>query len=130
MVTHDSKIMETFVKSMRGRESEVKRFEIKYTVGIACHSSIKSVDHYTEIISEATKGHTLENVKIHRTKCSAVLKNVVSASILEKLTIGLQSSKYSLLIDESTDISGMKHLCLCVKFFSEKRSCIKTEFLA
>ena len=66
MVTHDSKIMETFVKSMRGRESEVKRFEIKYTVGIACHSSIRSVDHYTEIISEATKGHTLENVKMHR----------------------------------------------------------------
>ena len=58
------------------------------------------------------------------------MKNVVSASVLEELTTELQSSKYSLLIDESTDISGMKHICLCVKFFGEKCSCIKTEFLA
>lgn len=54
---------------------------------------------------------------MHRTKCSAVLKNVVSAALLEELITELKSSKYSLLIDESTDIGGMKHLCLCVKYF-------------
>lgn len=47
VVKSDSKIMKTFVKSLRDRQSEVKIFEIKYAVGIACHSSIRSVDHYT-----------------------------------------------------------------------------------
>lgn len=79
----------------------------------------------TQIISDAIKGHALENVKMHRTKCSAVLKSVVSAAFLEELITELRS-KYSLLTDESTDIGGMKHLCLCVKYFCEKSSCVKT----
>lgn len=103
---------------------------MKYAVGIACHSSIRSVDHYTEIISEASKGHALENVKVHRTKRSAILKNIVSVVILEDLICELQTNRYSLLIDESTDNAGLKHVCLCVRYFSEKNSHIKTEFLA
>ena len=65
VVKSNNKIMKTFVKSPKGRQSEVKIFEIRYAVGIACHSSIRSVDHYTEIISDATKGHALEDVKMH-----------------------------------------------------------------
>ena len=70
------------------------------------------------------------NVKLHRTKCSAILKDIVSASLLEEQISELKATKYSLLIDESTDVAGTKHLCLCVRYFSERQLCIRTVFLA
>lgn len=54
----------------------------------------------------------------------------MSVSLLEELVSELKTTRYSLLIDESTDVVGSKHLCLCVRYYSEKKSYIKTEFLA
>ena len=34
----------------------------------------------------------------------------------------------SLLIDESTDIASDKHLCICIRYFSEKVNSVMTAF--
>lgn len=124
----DCKVMKNFF--IPSECDNVKVFEIKYFVGVACHSSSSSVDHLTDIVRESSKGIFLGNVKMHRTKCTAILKNIVSVSLLEELVSELKTTRYSLLIDESTDVVGSKHLCLCVQYYSEKKSCIKTGFLA
>lgn len=129
VVKSDTQFMKNFFTPSDKRDP-VKIFEIKYAVGVACHSSISSVDHLTEIISKSSKGHDLGKVKLHRTKCTAILKNIVSVSLLEELISELKTTKYSLLIDESTDVAGTKHLCSCVRYFSERQSCIRTVFLA
>lgn len=126
----DSNLMKKFCTKSTDQRDQVKALEVKCAVGIACHGGISSVDHYTEIVGEFIKGQPLENMKLHRTKCSAILNNIVSISILEELISELKTSKYSLLIDESTNIVGSKHLCLCARFFSEQNSCIETAFLA
>ncbi|KAK4320651.1 hypothetical protein Pmani_008484 [Petrolisthes manimaculis] len=118
----DSGIMKIFCTKPTAQRDQVKIFEVKYAVGIACHSSISSVDHFTEIVSELSKGQALENVKLHRTKCSAILKNIVSISVLEELISELKSSKYSLLIDESTDIAGSKHLTFVLPIIQDFES--------
>lgn len=109
--------------------SSLKEFDIKFSVAIACHCSIRSVDHLGVIVKEHCKGSTLENLKLHRTKCACLINNVISVSIFEELVQELRDVKYYLFIDESTDISSVKHLCLCVRFFSQKTNNLRTEFL-
>jgi|SRR5215469_2231052 len=104
-------------------------FDIKFSVSMACHCSIRSVDHLTDIIKEHARGSNLEKLKLHRTKCTCIIKNVVNVALREKLVNDLKNVKYSLLIDESTDIASTKLLCLCVKYFSYESNNIKTEFL-
>jgi hypothetical protein len=54
-------------------------------------------------------------VKLHRTKCSALLKIVISPALLEEIINELGTSGYSLILDESTDIATVKRFCY---FFS------------
>ncbi|XP_068211700.1 protein FAM200B-like [Palaemon carinicauda] len=108
----------------------LREFEIKYSVAVECHSSVRSVDHFTDIIKEYSKKSTLENTKLLRTKCAKIISNVVAKACCEELIEELKNLKFSLLIDESTDVSVSKLLCLCVKFFSTKENILKTEFLA
>ena len=67
---------------------------------------------------------------MHRTKCAKLITNVVAKAYHEELIEELREVKFSLLIDESTDVSVSKLLCLCVKFYSTKENVVKTEFLA
>lgn len=57
------------------------------------------------------------------------IKNVISLALFEELLDDIRGAKYSLLIDESTDVSVTKHLCLCVKYFSRKEQTVQTSFL-
>lgn len=116
--TASLKITDTFKNNRENPEKELKEFEIKYSVSTACHCSVKSVNHQTELIAEYGKGSILDNVKLHRTKCMCLIKNVVSVALFEELLEDIRGAKYSLLIDESTDISVTKHLCLCIRYFS------------
>lgn len=123
------KITDTFKKSTVDAPKELKEFEIKFSVSTACHCSVRSVNHQTELIAEYGKGSILENVKLHRTKCMSLIKNVISLALFEDLLDDIRGAKYSLLIDESTDVSVTKHLCLCVKYFSRKEQTVQTAFL-
>lgn len=82
------------------------------------------------IIKRVGKGTVLEKTKIHRTKCSLLIKNVISRVLLEELVTDVDNAKYSLIVDESTDNTVNKYLCLCIKYFSRRRSKILTDFLS
>ena len=123
------KITETFKKSTTNASKELKEFEIKFSVSAACHCSVRSVDHQTELIAQYGKGSILENLKLHRTKCMSLIKNVISLALFEDLLDDIRGAKYSLLIDESTDVSVTKHLCICVRYFSQKEQTVTTAYL-
>jgi hypothetical protein len=78
----------------------------------------------TEVISQTNK----VDLKLHRTKCAGLIKNVI-APLLEDQVKDLQDVPYSFIIDESTDNSTVKYLCICVKYHSKIERCIKTKFL-
>lgn len=63
---------------------------------------------------------------MHKTKCTAIIKNVVSPYILVN---DIGESKYSLVVDESTDVSQTKWMSVCVRFFDKKRLLVTTHFL-
>ena len=96
---------------------------------IACHCSVQSVDHLSKVVKEHSKDSTLEDIKLHRTKCVCLINNVVSVALFEELINKLQEVKFLLFIDESTDITSAKHLCIYVRYFSKKDNILRTEFL-
>jgi len=49
-------------------------------------------------------------MKLHRTKCTNIIKNVLAIHFVEDLRIDIEDSKFSLLLNESTDISVAKLL--------------------
>ena len=66
---------------------KLKRAELQLAVGIACHCPVIAVDHLIEIIKGNGVGSTLESLKLHRTKCSKLITQVISPALEEDLFI-------------------------------------------
>lgn len=108
---------------------EKKANDLRLAVYIAMHSSIRSVDHLTELLKDLGKGSSLENLRMHRTKCSKLIANVISPALLTDLVADVGSGAFSLILDESTDISTTKYLAIMIKYYSQKDNVMKTDFL-
>lgn len=97
---------------------------------IAAHTSFLTVDH----MSEACKimfsdSSAVKNLKLHRTKCKNIIVNVLTPHFMDSLKEDIADEKYSLLIDESTDISVVKLLGVTVRYFSRKLKKTVSTFL-
>ncbi|CAH1109912.1 unnamed protein product [Psylliodes chrysocephalus] len=116
----------------------LKRKEIILSTYIAAHFSIRSVNHLTDILntfshsprlglaSTSAEGQTFH---LHKTKCAAIIRNIIAPSLLKQLVNDVGDMFYSLIIDESTDVSTEKLLCLNIKYYSVKDNDIKVQFL-
>lgn len=87
--------------------SNSKILDIKLAIFTAKHASIVSVDHLTTMLKSLSIKE-FEKLRLHRTKCSAIIKYVVAPVLLSNLVSDVGDSKYSLILDESTDISRHK----------------------
>lgn len=67
---------------------------------------------------------------MHRTKCTEVIKNVLAPHFVEELIKDIGQQKYSLIIDESTNISTSKQLGIVIRYFSRKLKKVVSSFLA
>ncbi|KAL4716426.1 hypothetical protein ACJJTC_015854 [Scirpophaga incertulas] len=78
---------------------------------ISEHSSVSCIDHLTDLVKSAFPDSKItSDLKMHRTKCTEVIKNVLAPHFVEELRKDIGQQKYSLIIDESTDISTSKQL--------------------
>ncbi|GBM41332.1 hypothetical protein AVEN_172575-1 [Araneus ventricosus] len=66
---------------------------------------------------------------MHRMKYSMIISEVLSVALKDELRDDLEGKKYSILMDEATDISSEKKVFLCIKYFSEKHLCVEDQFL-
>ena len=79
-----------------------------------------TIDHLSTIIKSAFPGPVSEATKLKRTKCSALIKNVLGPESLQEIVADVGDSRYSLILDESTDVATMKFMCICVRYYSPK----------
>lgn len=95
------------------------------------HSSVRTIDHLTDLCKSifSSSEHSAY-IQLHRTKCSAIIKNVFYPFFKESLRNDIGDSKYSLLIDESTDISVSKYLGISIRYFSENTKTVITTYLS
>lgn len=52
------------------------------------------------------------------TKCTALINNVIAPCMFKDLISDIGDAQYSLVIDESTDITSVKQLCVVIRYFS------------
>lgn len=114
------------------QSNEEKKNDITLAVFIATHTSLRSIDHLGEILKNIGKQSkcSMQNLRLHRTKCSALIKHVIGPSLLEGLKKRLSDVPFSIIVDESTDCSVLKFLSIYIKFFDVHRSEVCTEFSA
>lgn len=108
--------------------SEVKRAEGKIALFISQHVSINLCDHLVDVCKSSFP-KCAEKIQMHRTKCSNVIKNVLSPHFTMDLRDDVGNGKYSLLIDESTDVSVQKYLGIIIIYFSHNQNRILNSFL-
>ena len=92
---------------------------------MACHTSKCCIDFLGEIIGTDCD----MDMSIHRTKCAALIKNVFAPCMFNNLLKDIGESRYSLIIDESTDISSVKQLCAVIRYFSTSLKKIVSTYL-
>lgn len=116
-----------------------KKKEIILAAYVGMHTSIRSVDHLSEIFVNFTQRISAssstcnsvrdqETIRLHRTKCAAIIRNVIGPSLLEDLINDIGTSPFSLIVDESTDVSTEKLLCINIRYYSKKGNDIVTHF--
>ncbi|KAL1252639.1 hypothetical protein QQF64_017332 [Cirrhinus molitorella] len=101
-----------------------KRRELRIATYIACHTSVNAVDELSDMLNDETGGF-----QMHRTKCSAVIKSVLGPYFRDELRQDIGNSPYSLYLDETTDISVNKLLCICIKYRSKKQNRFVSTYL-
>lgn len=75
------------------------------------------------------RGSKLESLKLHRTKCTRLITAVIAPCMLAELVSDVGEQGFSLIIDESTDVSVMKFMAIMIRYYSEAQNEIITDFL-
>ena len=87
---------------------------------VAEHTSFLTIDHLSEACKKAFYDSiATKNLKLHRTKCRNIIVNVLVPHFRKILREDVGDSHYSILIDESTDITVTKLLGVVMRYFSK-----------
>ena len=88
------------------------------------------MDHLSDLVREAFPDSTIaQNFKSKHTKTRSIVKHVTAKQFRENITEILRHTKFSIIVDESTDSSTKKQLALVVRFYCNKDSKVRSQFL-
>nr|XP_037270232.1 uncharacterized protein LOC119161823 [Rhipicephalus microplus] len=102
---------------------DLKVAELRLAAHLAVHGSFLTADHLTPVISGCFSDSVLASaVTLGRTK-------VLGPTFREELLKDMTAAQYSLIVDESTDVSCTKELAVVARFFSRSKRDFLTAFL-
>ena len=111
-------------------KKSVKKADIMLAATIAVNGSIRTVDSIGEVIKDhAAPNSVWAESRIHYTKCSMIIKNELGESMREEIKESMKGQKFSLLVDESTDVSSTKLMAVCVCYFNSDLKKVVYQFL-
>ena len=67
--------------------------------------------------------------QMHRTKCIALVRKILGPHFIQELRLDIKNTPFSLLLDESTDVSTTKLLGISIKYYSQSEKKIVSTFL-
>lgn len=123
-------IDKVFKKAVPSGTDKQKIAEIKIAAFIAEHNlSHRVADHMCDLLAKTfTDSNIAKNIKLKRTKAQAIINNVIGKTEKETLRQVLKVTKFSVLIDESTDIAVVKTVCVVVRYYNQILGKIVTHF--
>ncbi|XP_072397957.1 zinc finger protein 862-like [Diabrotica undecimpunctata] len=117
-------------KGVSNQQTAIKTSDLHIAAFITEHNlSYNLMEHLPELIKKVCPDSDMaKQIKCGRTKCSSLVKNVIGKRSEQEICEILNHAKFSLIIDESTDRSCTKHLCLVCRYRHNNR--IQDSFLA
>jgi len=109
-------------KKTSSLEEAVKKADIHLAAYVAEHNiSYNAIDHLPKLIKEICPDSEIaKQIQCGRTKCSTIVKNVIGKQNELDVRSILQTKKFSIIIDESTDRSCTKHLAIVCRYFDDE----------
>ena len=96
---------------------------------LSCHCAIANCDHLVDMMKNNIGNKNVDDVKMHRSKCTNIIKNILCPHFEEKLKCDISGSKHSLLLDESNDVSVTKMLGILVIYYSTNSGHVVSTYL-
>lgn len=124
--------MESFLNLAPAQKlnEQVLKAEIKFSAFLSEHNIAFNVaDHLQGLMKNMFPDSKIcEKMKIKRTKATCIVKNVIAPFEKQNLINNLSNTKFSIMIDESTDIACTKTMCIIVRFFSSQQQRVISRF--
>lgn len=107
-----------FIKKINILSTKIKEAELKIAAFIVEHNiAFNSAEHLIKLIkSISSEPEVIKNIQCNRTKCTSIVKNIISQTAFEEIIAKLKIHKFSLIVDESTDHSCIKNLAIVARF--------------
>lgn len=115
----------------RGSHSDqVKKAEIKVAAFIVEHNlPFRVMDHLSGLVATCFPDSKIaHDFSSKRTKTRSIVKNVMAQQFRDQLEEVLKHTKFSVIIDETTDIAARKQLAIVVRFYCNRERRVKSSF--
>lgn len=87
------------------------------------------MDHLSDLVPNLFPDSQIaSNIKCKHTKATCIVRNVLGQQFFEDLVSQLKVTPFSVLLDETTDISTTKELCVVVRFFDTVTDTVTSRF--
>lgn len=118
-------------EKLNNEVNNVKSAEIKLSTFFANHNvPFQTVDSLVPLLKEIFHDSNIaKNIQLHRKKCTNIVKHIIAPLEIEDTVKIIQKHPFSVLVDESTDISTHKFLCVLVRFVHPDDGSIHTKLL-
>lgn len=109
----DTKPIKSYFPGIEKRDTSTQEAEIKICAFMTAHNiPFAVIDHLIPLMKNCFPDSKIaQNLKMKNKKCTSIIKNVLAKSQKEKLAEKLKLTKFSVLTDESTDVSSAKTVC-------------------
>lgn len=113
------------------KKQSVKEAEIRLAAFFAEHNlAFHLSDHLTDVIGKCfTDSAIAKDLTLNRTKCTSIVKNIIANVESTETINNLRHLPFSILVDESTDITDHKFMCALVRYMSPTTGRVRTELL-
>ena len=103
-----------------------KEMELRLAAFIAEHNlSFHIMDHFNDLLPKLCPDSKIASeVRCKRTKTKSVVTNVMAPHFHSNLVHSLKKAPFSLIIDETTDISTKKELALVTRQYNKERGSV------
>ncbi|KAE9543133.1 hypothetical protein AGLY_003044 [Aphis glycines] len=110
-------------------QTQVQKTELMLAHYVACHNlSFRSIDHLSQLPRLMMNDSKIaQQISIKRTKCVKFIKNVLASVVEDNIVKEMENKKFSIYLDETTDIANIKVLAILVKYIFNNR--IQTHLL-
>ena len=105
-------------------KDKVHKAELKLTAFMAEHDMpFSQTDHLLPLLKKMFPDSDIaQNMTLKKTKASYVMQDSIAWEESREIAKLCQENKFSLLIDESTDVSVSQNLAVVVRFFDRKKT--------